>query len=133
MNAKILVVEDNDNNRYLASLLLRIAGHTVIEAADGHAAVDLVAKERPDLVLMDIMMPRMDGYEAARRICAMTGLEKTVLVAVTSYAMPGDRQKAMEAGFAGYIEKPIVSETFAKQIAQILNGTAHCHEDPQCR
>jgi two-component system cell cycle response regulator DivK len=122
MSAKILIVEDNDNNRYLASLLLRKAGHTVIEASDGEAAIELVAKERPDLVLMDIMMPKMDGYEAARRICATPGLEKTLLVAVTSYVMPGDRQKALAAGFAGYIEKPIVTSTFASQIAGFLEA-----------
>ena len=122
MNAKILVVEDNDNNRYLASLLLRKAGHEVIEASDGAAAIDLVAKERPDAVLMDIMMPKMDGYEAARRIRATPGLEEVVLIAVTSYAMPGDRQKALQAGFGGYIEKPIVTNTFASQIAEFLEA-----------
>lgn len=122
MNAKILVVEDNDNNRYLSTLLLRNAGHTVIEASDGAAAIELVAKERPDAVLMDIMMPKMDGYEAARRIRDTPGLDKTVLIAVTSYAMPGDRQKALQAGFGGYIEKPIETETFVSQIDEFLQA-----------
>ena len=127
MSAKILVVEDNDNNRYLASLILRKAGHAVIEASDGAAAIELVARELPDLVLMDIMMPTMDGYEAARRICATPGLEKTVLVAVTSYVMPGDRQKALEAGFVGYIEKPTVSGTFTSQISEFFEAA---HSSP---
>lgn len=120
MSAKILLVEDNEQNRYLATFLLEKAGHTVVHAPTGHAALTAAAANPPDLVLMDIQMPEMDGYEAARRLHTTPGLEKIPLVAVTSYAMPGDREHAMSLGFVGYIEKPIATETFVDQISQFL-------------
>jgi len=122
MSARILLVEDNEQNRYLATFLLENAGFKVVHAPDGHAAIKSAAAERPDIILMDIQLPRMDGYETARHIRAIPGLEKTPLVAVTSYAMPNDRQRAVDLGFAGYIEKPIDPETFVSTIAWHLNG-----------
>jgi two-component system, cell cycle response regulator DivK len=121
MSAKILLVEDNEQNRYLATFLLEKAGHTVIHAHTGRDALGLADKERPDLVLMDIHMPDMDGYEAANRLRTMPGLEKLPVVAVTSYAMTGDREKAMRLGFVGYIEKPISTETFLTDIGRFLS------------
>ncbi len=124
MSAKILLAEDNASNRYLATYLLRNAGYTVLTAQNGHDAVRLALAENPDLVLMDIQMPEMDGYEAARRMQADPQLASIPIVAVTSYAMTGDRAKALEMGFVGYIEKPIQPLGFVAQISRFLPGKA---------
>jgi two-component system, cell cycle response regulator DivK len=121
MSAKILLVEDNEQNRYLASFLLEKAGYTVVHAHTGKEALNIAQRDRPDLVLMDIQMPEMDGYEAAQRLRSTPGLEQVPVVAVTSYAMVGDREKAMRLGFVGYIEKPISTETFVNDIGQYLS------------
>ena len=120
MSAKILLVEDNEANRYLATFLLENSGFTVVHAGNGEEAVVAAQNEMPDLILMDIQMPEVDGYEAARRIKAEPHLALIPIVAVTSYAMAGDREKAAEIGFAGYIEKPIVTETFISEISRFL-------------
>ena len=124
MSATILLVEDNAQNRYLATFLLESAGHRVLHAGDGRAAVAAAQREPPDLILMDIQMPDMDGYEAARLIHAEPHLAGTPIVAVTSFAMTQDRRKAMQMGFAGYIEKPIQPQTFVAEIASFLSGKA---------
>ena len=120
MSARILLVEDNEQNRYLATFLLEKGGHTVIHAPNGRSALEVVATEKPDLILMDIHMPEMDGYEAARRMLAAQGGAHAPIVAITSYAMAGDRERAMAHGFAGYIEKPIETEIFLSQIEKFL-------------
>jgi len=120
MSARILLVEDNDQNRYLTTYLLEHAGHTVLHASNGVGALEIAARETFDLVLMDIQMPEMDGYEAATRLREMPGLANVPIVAVTSYAMAGDREKALGLGFVGYIEKPIVTETFVEQVRGFL-------------
>ncbi|HEX8312570.1 MAG TPA: response regulator [Chthoniobacteraceae bacterium] len=120
MSATILLVEDNEQNRYLATFLLQKSGYTVVHAANGEAALERIAEGVPDLILMDIQMPKMDGYEAAARIRTMPGLENIPLIAVTSFAMLGDREKALRMGFAGYIEKPISPETFVAEVARFL-------------
>ena len=124
MSAKILLAEDNAANRYLATFLLERAGFTVVHAHNGAEALRLALAEMPDLILMDILMPEMDGYEAARRILAEPVLAGTPIVAVTSYAMTHDREKALQLGFAGYIEKPIHTPTFVSEISQFLPGKA---------
>lgn len=120
MNAHILLVEDNEQNRYLATFLLTNAGHLVTHAENGRRALELAHTHKPDLILMDIQMPEMDGYEAATRLLETPGLRVVPIVAITSYAMAGDRERAMKIGFAGYIEKPIDPETFIPQINQFL-------------
>ena len=120
MNARILLVEDNELNRYLATFMLERSGFTVLHASDGRQALALAQSERPDLIIMDIQMPDMGGYEAAQRIKAAPELTHIPLLAVTSYAMAGDREKALHAGFAGYIEKPISTETFISEITRFL-------------
>jgi CheY-like chemotaxis protein len=124
MSAKILLAEDNAANRYLETFLLEKAGYTVIHAHNGTEALRLALADRPDLVLMDLQMPEMDGYESARRMHAEPQLANTPIVAVTSYAMTRDREKALKLGFAGYIEKPIQPQTFATEISQFLSGKA---------
>ena len=120
MSAKILLVEDNEQNRYLVTFLLESHGFTVVHACNGHEALAGVQRESPDLILMDIQMPDMNGYEAARRIRATPGLKAIPIVAVTSYAMTGERERALWLGFAGYIEKPICTETFITEISRYL-------------
>lgn len=119
-SAKILLVEDNEANRYLATFLLENSGFTVVHASNGGEALVAAQNELPDLILMDILMPEVDGYEAARRIRAEAHLAHIPLVAVTSYAMAGDRAKALALGFVGYIEKPIATETFIAEISRYL-------------
>ena len=121
MSARILLVEDNDQNRYLATFLLEKGGYTVIHAANGRTALDVAASEKPDLILMDIQMPEMDGYEAARQLLTRPDGTRAPIVAITSYAMAGDRERALEMGFAGYIEKPIETETFLSTIQKFLS------------
>lgn len=120
MSARILLVEDNEANRYLATFLLENSGYHVLRADNGREAVLAAQNERPDLILMDIQMPEVDGYEAARRIKAEPHLAHIPIVAVTSYAMAGDREKAEGIGFAGYIEKPIATETFISEISRFI-------------
>lgn len=116
----ILLVEDVADNRELARLLLEVAGHTVIEAHDGLAAVALAAAHRPDLILMDLSLPEMDGWEATRHILAAPATSAIPIVAVTAHAMAGDRERVMATGFAGYITKPIEVAAFAHQVAGYL-------------
>ena len=120
MKSKILLVEDNAQNRYLATFLLEQAGFTLLHASNGLEALETARKEPPDLVLMDIQMPEMDGYEAARRMLEIEGCANVPIVAVTSYAMAGDRARAMNMGFAGYIEKPIDNAIFVQTVRQFL-------------
>lgn len=120
MSANILLVEDNAANRYLTTFLLENSGFIVVHAHNGAEAVLAAQNERPDLIIMDIQMPEVDGYEAARRLKAEPHLAHIPIIAVTSYAMPGDREKAAQFGFAGYIEKPIVTETFISEITRFL-------------
>ena len=120
MKPPILLVEDNEQNRYLATFLLENAGFTVVHAANGKLAVELAPEVLPSLILMDIQMPEMDGYEAARRLLANPTVAHIPIVAITSYAMVGDRERALKIGFAGYIEKPIEPDTFVQQISSFV-------------
>lgn len=119
---KILLVEDNENNRYLERFLLEREGFAVVTATNGSEALKAAADESPDLIVMDIQMPEMDGYEVARRLKSDPTLTGIPIVGVSSYAMPGDRDKAMRVGFTGYIEKPINPETFGQEIGQFLSS-----------
>ena len=120
MKKKILYIEDNEQNLYLVKFILEKHGYEVIAATDGQEGIDLAAAAGPDLILLDIQLPRMDGYTVARKLRANTGLAKIPIVAVTSYAMAGDRDKALAAGCNGYIEKPINPDTFMQQVEQHL-------------
>ena len=122
MPLKALLIEDNENNRYLLRLLLEHAGFEVATAADGKSGVDLARREAPDVILLDIQMPEMDGYEVAAVIKSDPVLASIPVVGVSSFAMPGDRDKAMRAGFAGYIEKPVDPERFASSVTMFLQG-----------
>lgn len=113
---RILVVEDNDTNMYLITFILKKNGYEVIEARSGEEGIELAIREKPDLIIMDIQLPKMDGLETTRRIRKSEADGTIPIVALTSYAMTGDREKAMQAGCTGYIEKPIDPETFMGEV-----------------
>jgi two-component system cell cycle response regulator DivK len=120
MKQRILLVEDNENNRYLAQFLLEREGFSVALAVTGKQALEAARLAKPDLVVMDIQMPEMDGYETAERFKNDPALAQIPLVGVSSFAMAGDRAKALKVGFAGYIEKPINPDTFATEVSKFL-------------
>ena len=119
---RILVVEDNDDNLYLIRYILEKNGFEAIEARNGLSGIDLAAKEKPDLIIMDIQLPDINGLETTRRIRASKTNRKIPIIALTSYAMAGDRRKALEAGCTGYIEKPINPETIMAEIKKYLTS-----------
>jgi len=106
MSKCILVVEDQEDNRQILRDLLGSAGYDLTEAENGEEAIAAVARRRPDLILMDIQLPVMDGYEATRRIRTNPDLRSVPIIAVTSYALAGDEDKALAAGCDGYVTKP---------------------------
>ena len=106
MSKKILVIEDTEDNRRIMRDLLTAAGYDLVEAADGEAGVAMARTEKPDLILMDIQLPVMDGYEATRRIRAHPDTATIPIIAVTSYALAGDEEKTRAAGCSGYVAKP---------------------------
>ena len=117
---RILIVEDNGANLYLISFILKNSGYEVIQAREGTKGVALAIKEKPDLIIMDIQLPDIDGLEATRLIRASEADAKIPIIALTSYAMLGDREKALAAGCTGYIEKPINPDTFMEEIKKYL-------------
>ncbi len=123
MPLKAILIEDNDNNRYLLTLLLEHAGFVVVAASSGKSISELARREAPDVVLLDIQMPEMDGFEVAAVLKTDPVLARIPIVGVSSFAMPGDRDKAMSAGFAGYIEKPVDPERFAESVMTFLQGS----------
>ncbi|HEY0465165.1 MAG TPA: response regulator [Polyangiaceae bacterium] len=122
MSRSVLLIEDNEQNRYLVTFLLERSGYTVSAFADGAAGIEAARSSTPALVLLDVQLPIMDGYAVARALRQNEALRAIPIVAVTSYAMPGDREKALEAGCTGYIEKPINPETFVAEVEFALSA-----------
>ena len=122
--AKILVVEDNEMNRDMLSRRLVKRGYEVVIALDGREGVDKARAESPALVLMDMSLPVLDGWEATRELRADPATRSIPVIALTAHAMAGDEERAMEAGFDGYITKPIDVRTFPDAIAKVLLGKA---------
>ena len=125
---KILLVEDNEVNRRLAGFLLRSHGYVVREATTASSAFEMVETERPDLIVMDIQLPEMDGLEITRRLKQQPGTADIPVIAVTSFAMKGDREKALAAGCAGYVTKPIDKNTFIKEVATHVGNKSKSEE-----
>jgi CheY-like chemotaxis protein len=120
MKNKVLIIEDNEQNLYLVTFILEKYGYQVLQARDGKAGIEIVKKDLPDLILLDIQLPVMDGYEVARELRKIIGGKKIAIIAVTSYAMVGDREKALASGCTDYITKPIDPDTFIESIQQYL-------------
>jgi len=117
---KVLVIEDNEKNRYLISFILKDEGFAVIAATTGEEGVEMADRESPDLILMDIQLPGIDGYEATRRIRVSPVSGKIPIVALTSYAMSSDREQAFAAGCNGYVENPLNPDTIIEEILKFL-------------
>lgn len=120
MTATILVIEDNEQNLYLMRFLLEKNGFSVVEARDGQSGIALARQVRPHAILLDIQLPVMDGYTVAAELRKLKELDRIPIIAVTSYAMVGDRERIMAAGATDYIEKPINPDTFVDQLRQNL-------------
>ena len=121
MQKLILIVEDDPKNLKLIRDLLQVSGYSVLEASDGKQGVEMAKEKNPDLILMDIQMPVMDGLEATRILKAERETNKIPIVVLTAYAMKGDEEKMREAGCDGYITKPIDTRKFLKKISEYLS------------
>ena len=124
MNKRILLIEDNAQNRYLANFLLEARGWEMVHAEDGPTGVALAGQIDPVLILLDIQLPGMDGYAVAQALRSDPKLQAIPILAVTSYAMAGDRERCLAAGCNGYIEKPIDPQTFAEEVERFIKGGA---------
>ena len=122
MKPKVLVIEDNEQNLYLMTFILEHHGYEVIPARDGAEGVAIAGKVDPVVVLLDIQLPEMDGYTVAKLLRENSSFVRTPIIAVTTYAMVGDREKAISAGCSGYIEKPINPDTFISEMEKHLRA-----------
>jgi two-component system, cell cycle response regulator DivK len=130
MPARILVIEDNAANLELVRYLLSYSGHTVLEARDGGQGVALARQERPDLIICDLQMPVLDGYLVLEQLRGRVDSARFVIVALTAFSMPDDRNKVLTAGFDGYLSKPIEPETFVGQIEAYLPAELRSSPSP---
>jgi two-component system cell cycle response regulator DivK len=120
MSKRILVVEDQEDNRRIMRDLLSSVGYEVVEAVSGEDGVRMAEMQVPDLILMDIQLPGLDGYEATRRIKANAGLRQIPIIAVTSYALSGDDARAFQAGCNAYVSKPYSPRALLAKIREFL-------------
>lgn len=121
MSKRILIIEDTEDNRQILRDLLSAAGYDLLEAVDGESGLAMASAHRPDLILMDIQLPQIDGYEATRRIKADPALRHIPIVAVTSYALSGDEEKTRAAGCEGYIAKPFSPRELLAKVRAFLD------------
>ncbi|CAG0938873.1 Polar-differentiation response regulator DivK [Candidatus Brocadiaceae bacterium] len=129
MKKKILIIEDNEQNMYMLTYLLESNNYQVIKAFTGVEGIRVASESFPDAILLDIQLPEMDGYTVARNLRSIRELDSAPIIAVTSYAMVGDREKVMDSGADGYIEKPIDPDTFIQQMETILFEKRNCQHD----
>ncbi len=122
MTPTVLIIEDNEQNLYLMRYLLENHGFSVASARDGRSGIDLASEVRPDLILLDIQLPLMDGYAVAETLRGTPALSAIPIIAVTSFAMLGDREKCLAAGATDYVEKPIDPDTFVGLVRSHLGG-----------
>jgi CheY-like chemotaxis protein len=119
--SKVLIAEDNAVNRELLRELLEMRGYTVVEACDGREALRMIEQTQPDLLLLDIGMPVLDGFAVVGKIRENPLLAQLPVVAVTAYAMQGDREKILNAKFDGYLSKPVNTQSLAEELDRLLN------------
>ncbi|MBE9508062.1 MAG: response regulator [Chloroflexi bacterium] len=117
---RILYIEDNPGNRLLVRRILEAEGYSVMEATDGTSGLEVAAQGSPDLILLDINLPEIDGYALARRFRAIPNLQEVPILAVTANVMKGDRERTLEAGCDGYIQKPIDVDRLPEQVREAL-------------
>ncbi len=120
MNKTLLIIEDNEQNYYMMRFLLEKKGFTVIGAENGKLGIEMALSSKPLAILLDIQLPEMDGYAVAAELKKHDEMKEIPIIAVTSYAMVGDREQILAAGATGYIEKPIDPDTFVSDIIQYL-------------
>lgn len=120
MNEKILIVEDNSRNMRLIEMVLGSKGYTLLTATDGQEALDTATRERPDLIIMDIQLPKVSGLEVTRRLRNTPLFSHTPIIAITAYAMKGDEEKAIDSGCNVYLPKPIDTRQLPRVIAEML-------------
>jgi len=120
MNQKILIVEDNPQNMRLIEMVLRAKGYTLLKATDGEEALDTAIRERPDLIIMDIQLPKLNGLEVTMKLRETPALSHIPIIAVTAYAMTGDKERFIDGGCDAYLSKPINTRELPGVIAQML-------------
>ena len=120
MKEKILIVEDNPLNMKLLEMVLRAKNYTLLKATDGEEALNIAMREQPDLIIMDIQLPKMSGLEVTRKLRKTPAFSHTPIIAITAYAMKGDREKVIESGCDAYLSKPINTRELPEVIAQML-------------
>lgn len=130
MTARILIIEDDDASRELVKYLLESRGYSTLSAEDGRMGVQLADTAQPDLILCDLQMPVMNGYEVVRYLRASALWRRVPLIAVTAFSMSGDRESALKAGFDDHITKPIVPETFVAQVEAFLPSELRARPPP---
>ena len=120
MKEKILIVEDNPQSMRLIEMTLRDKGYTLLRATSGEEALDMATRERPDLIIMDIRLPGMNGFEVTRRLRQNPAFSHTLIIGLTAYAMKGDKERVIEAGCDAYLSKPIDTRQLPGMIAEML-------------
>ncbi len=120
MKDKILVVEDDPRNMRLIEMTLKAKNYTLLKATDGEEALDIAARERPDLIIMDIRLPKMNGLEVTRKLRKTPSLSHTPIIGITAHAMKGDKEKVIESGCDAYLSKPINTRELPGMIAKML-------------
>jgi len=120
MREKILIVEDNPQNIRLLEMVLRAKNYTLLKATDGEEALDIAMREQPDLIIMDIRLPKINGLEVTRKLRETPAFSCTPIIAVTAYAMKGDKERVIESGCDAYLSKPINTRQLPEMIAEML-------------
>lgn len=120
MQKKILIVEDNPLNMRLLEMVLRAKNYTLLKATDGEEALDIAMRERPDLIIMDMQLPKMNGLEVTRKLREAPTFNHTPIIAITAYVMKGDKERVIESGCDAYLSKPINTRQLPEMIAGML-------------
>ena len=123
MKLKVLIIEDNEQNMYMLTYLLMNNNYEIFQAFNGKDGIKAALEILPDVILLDSQLPEMDGYQVAKELTSKENLKNVPIIAVTSHAMVGDREKAMESGATGYIEKPIDPDNFIKKMESYIGDS----------
>jgi len=130
MKEKILIVEDNPQNMRLMEMVLRAKDYVLLKATDGEEALNMARREQPDLIIMDVQLPKLSGLEVTKRLRAMPAFSHTPIIAITAYAMKGDREKVIKSGCDAYLSKPIDTRELPGMIAEMLSKQQRVNPQP---